>query len=184
MGYRARDEECAMSDMMALEERFGASNYAPLPVVLTRGEGVWLWDVEGRRYLDMLSAYSAVSFGYGHPRLLAALESQARRLAVTSRAFHSDRLPPFLARVCEVTGMDRALPMSTGAEAVETAIKCVRKWAYPRARPRSCAAPATSTAGRRPSWASPPSASTASISAPSAAASWPFRSATRGRWRP
>jgi len=130
MGYRARDEECAMSDMMALEERFGASNYAPLPVVLTRGEGVWLWDVEGRRYLDMLSAYSAVSFGYGHPRLLAALESQARRLAVTSRAFHSDRLPPFLARVCEVTGMDRALPMSTGAEAVETAIKCVRKWAY------------------------------------------------------
>ncbi|HET7401131.1 MAG TPA: ornithine--oxo-acid transaminase, partial [Usitatibacter sp.] len=119
-----------MTDMMALEERFGASNYAPLPVVLTRGEGVWLWDVEGRRYLDMLSAYSAVSFGYGHPRLLAALESQARRLAVTSRAFHSDRLPPFLARVCEVTGMDRALPMSTGAEAVETAIKCVRKWAY------------------------------------------------------
>jgi len=119
-----------MSDMMALEERFGASNYAPLPVVLTRGEGVWLWDVEGRRYLDMLSAYSAVSFGYGHPRLLAALETQARRLAVTSRAFHSDRLPPFLARVCEVTGMDRALPMSTGAEAVETAIKCVRKWAY------------------------------------------------------
>ncbi|HET7402391.1 MAG TPA: ornithine--oxo-acid transaminase [Usitatibacter sp.] len=119
-----------MSDMMALEERFGASNYAPLPVVLTRGEGVWLWDVEGRRYLDMLSAYSAVSFGYGHPRLLAALEAQARRLAVTSRAFHSDRLPPFLARVCEVTGMDRALPMSTGAEAVETAIKCVRKWAY------------------------------------------------------
>jgi len=119
-----------MTDMMALEERFGASNYAPLPVVLTRGEGVWLWDVEGRRYLDMLSAYSAVSFGYGHPRLIAALESQARRLAVTSRAFHSDRLPPFLARVCEVTGMDRALPMSTGAEAVETAIKCVRKWAY------------------------------------------------------
>jgi ornithine--oxo-acid transaminase len=119
-----------MSDMMALEARFGASNYAPLPVVLTRGEGVWLWDVEGKRYLDMLSAYSAVSFGYGHPRLLAALETQARRLAVTSRAFHSDRLPPFLARVCEITGMDRALPMSTGAEAVETAIKCVRKWAY------------------------------------------------------
>lgn len=116
--------------MIALERRFGAANYAPLPVVLTRGEGVWLWDVEGRRYLDMLSAYSAVSFGHGHPRLLAALESQARRLAVTSRAFYSDRLPPFLERVCEITGMDRALPMSTGAEAVETAIKCVRKWAY------------------------------------------------------
>ena len=121
-----------MSDMIALERRFGAANYAPLPVVLSRGEGVWLWDVEGRRYLDMLSAYSAVSFGHGHPRLLRALESQARRLAVTSRAFHTDRLPPFLARICELTGMDRALPMSTGAEAVETAIKCARKWAYTR----------------------------------------------------
>jgi ornithine--oxo-acid transaminase len=119
-----------MSDMIALEQRYGATNYAPLPVVLTRGEGVWLWDDQGRRYLDMLSAYSAVSFGYGHPRLVAALTEQARRLAVTSRAFHSDRLPPFLAKICEVTGMDRALPMSTGAEGVETAIKCARKWAY------------------------------------------------------
>ena len=119
-----------MSDMIALEARYGATNYAPLPVVLARGEGVWLWDDQGRRYLDMLSAYSAVSFGYGHPRLLAVLQEQAARLAVTSRAFHSDRLPPFLARLCEITGMDRALPMSTGAEAVETAIKCARKWAY------------------------------------------------------
>jgi ornithine--oxo-acid transaminase len=119
-----------MGDMIALEKRFGASNYAPLPVVLTRGQGAWLWDDQDRRYLDMLSAYSAVSFGYGHPRLLAALNAQAGRLAVTSRAFHSDRLPPFLQRICELTGMDRALPMSTGAEAVETAIKCVRKWAY------------------------------------------------------
>ncbi|MGE5096818.1 MAG: ornithine--oxo-acid transaminase [Betaproteobacteria bacterium] len=119
-----------MDDMIALERRFGAANYAPLPVVLTRGEGVWLWDVEGRRYLDMLSAYSAVSFGHGHPRLLAALQAQASRLAVTSRAFYSDRLPLFLQRVCGITGMDRALPMNTGAEAVETAIKCVRKWAY------------------------------------------------------
>jgi ornithine--oxo-acid transaminase len=119
-----------MSDIIALERQYGASNYAPLPVVLSRGEGVWLWDTEERRYLDMLSAYSAVSFGYGHPRLVAALERQARRLAVTSRAFHSDTLPPFLARVCELTGMDRALPMSTGAEAVESALKCARKWAY------------------------------------------------------
>jgi ornithine--oxo-acid transaminase len=119
-----------MSDKIALERRYGATNYAPLPVVLSRGEGVWLWDDQGRRYLDMLSAYSAVSFGYGHPRLLAALNAQASRLAVTSRAFYSDRLPPFLAKICEVTGMDRALPMSTGAEAVETAIKCSRKWAY------------------------------------------------------
>jgi ornithine--oxo-acid transaminase len=119
-----------MSDMIALEQRYGATNYAPLPVVLARGEGVWLWDDQDRRYLDMLSAYSAVSFGYGHPRLLAALTGQARRLAVTSRAFYSTTLPPFLARLCELTGMDRALPMSTGAEGVETAIKCVRKWAY------------------------------------------------------
>lgn len=119
-----------MGDMIALEKRFGATNYEPLPVVLARGEGVWLWDDQERRYLDMLSAYSAVSFGYGHPRLLAALTAQASRLAVTSRAFYSTTLPPFLARLCEVTGMDRALPMSTGAEGVETAIKCARKWAY------------------------------------------------------
>jgi ornithine--oxo-acid transaminase len=119
-----------MSARIALERRHGATNYDPLPVVLTRGEGPWLWDEHGKRYLDMLSAYSAVSFGYGHPKLLAAFTEQARRLAVTSRAFHSDRLPPFLAKLCEVTGMDRALPMSTGAEGVETAIKCVRKWAY------------------------------------------------------
>jgi ornithine--oxo-acid transaminase len=119
-----------MGDMIALEKQYGASNYAPLPVVLSRGEGVWLWDDQGRRYLDMLSAYSAVSFGYGNPRLLAALTGQAQRLAVTSRAFYSDRLPPFLAKLCEITGMDRALPMSTGAEGVETAIKCARKWAY------------------------------------------------------
>jgi len=119
-----------MGDKIALEKRFGATNYAPLPVVLARGEGVWLWDDQERRYLDMLSAYSAVSFGYGHPRLLAALTEQARRLAVTSRAFYSTTLPPFLARLCEITGMDRALPMTTGAEGVETAIKCARKWAY------------------------------------------------------
>jgi len=119
-----------MSEKIALERLHGATNYDPLPIVLTRGEGPWLWDEQDRRYLDMLSAYSAVSFGYGHPKLLAVFTEQARRLAVTSRAFHSDRLPPFLAKLCEVTGMDRALPMSTGAEAVETAIKCVRKWAY------------------------------------------------------
>jgi ornithine--oxo-acid transaminase len=119
-----------MSDKIALERHYGARNYDPLPVVLSRGEGVWLWDDEGRRYLDMLSAYSAVSFGYGHPRLLAALNRQAARLAVTSRAFFSDALPPFLERLCQVTGFDRALPMSTGAEGVETAIKCARKWAY------------------------------------------------------
>jgi ornithine--oxo-acid transaminase len=119
-----------MGGNIALEQRYGATNYLPLPVALARGEGVWLWDVDGRRYLDMLSAYSAVSFGYGHPKLVATLVAQAQRLAVTSRAFHSDTLGPFLQKLCEITGMDRALPMSTGAEAVETAIKCARKWGY------------------------------------------------------
>jgi ornithine--oxo-acid transaminase len=101
-----------------------------LPVVLTRGEGAWLWDETGRRYLDMMSAYSAVSFGHSHPVLVQALVQQAQRLAVTSRAFHSDRLGPFLQRLCTLTGMDRALPMNSGAEAVETAIKAARKWGY------------------------------------------------------
>ena len=118
------------NDLIALERAYGARNYDPLPVVLSRGEGVWLWDAQGAQYLDMLSAYSAVSFGYGHPRLVAALTQQAQRLAVTSRAFFSDRLPPFLRKLCEVTGMERALPMTTGAEGVETAIKCARKWGY------------------------------------------------------
>jgi ornithine--oxo-acid transaminase len=115
---------------IALEERYGAANYAPLPVVLTRGEGVHLWGQDGRRYLDMMSAYSAVSFGHGHPRLVEALVAQARQLAVTSRAFHSDRLGPFLQKLCTLTGMDRALPMNSGAEAVETALKAARKWGY------------------------------------------------------
>lgn len=119
-----------MGDLIALERRFAAHIYDTLPVVLAQGEGVWLRDVDGRRYLDMLSAYSAVSFGHAHPRLVAALARQASRLAVTSRIIHNDRLPPFLARLCELTGMDRALPMNTGAEAVEAAIKCSRKWAH------------------------------------------------------
>ncbi|HEX4944058.1 MAG TPA: ornithine--oxo-acid transaminase [Usitatibacteraceae bacterium] len=119
-----------MGDMIALERRYAARNYDPLPVVLTEGAGAWLTDEQGRRYLDMLSAYSAVSFGHAHPRLVAVLTRQAGRLAVTSRVFHNDRLPPFLARLCQLTGMDRALPMNTGAEAVETAIKCARKWAH------------------------------------------------------
>jgi ornithine--oxo-acid transaminase len=118
------------TDVRALEARYGADNYAPLPVVLTRGEGVYLWDEEGRRYLDMMSAYSAVSFGHGHPVLVAALAQQAQRLAITSRAFHSDRLGPFLERLCTLTGMERALPMNSGAEAVETALKAARKWGY------------------------------------------------------
>ena len=113
-----------------LEARYSARNYKPLPVELSRGEGIYLWDTQGRRYVDMMSAYSAVSFGHAHPALLRVLTEQAGRLAVTSRAFHTDRLGPFLKRLCEVTGLDRALPMNTGAEAVETAIKAARKWAY------------------------------------------------------
>ena len=113
-----------------LEARFGAKNYAPLPVTIVRGEGVHLWDDRGRRYLDMMGAYSAVSFGHCHPRLVRALTEQARTLDTISRAFSSDRLGPFLARACELTGMDAALPMNSGAEAVETALKAARKWAY------------------------------------------------------
>jgi len=117
-------------DFIALENRVSAPNYAPLPVVLTRGEGSYLWDVEGRRYVDMMSAYSAVSLGHGHPRILAALHAQAHRLAMPSRAYYNDRLGPFLAELCHRTGLDAALPMNTGAEAVETAIKAARRWGY------------------------------------------------------
>lgn len=113
-----------------LEARFGARNYAPLPITLVRGEGVYVWDESGRRYVDMMGAYSAVSFGHCHPRLVKALTEQAQRLDTISRAYFSDRLGPFLARACELTGMDAALPMNSGAEAVETALKAARKWAY------------------------------------------------------
>jgi ornithine--oxo-acid transaminase len=113
-----------------LENTYCAQNYHPLPVVLSRGEGVYVWDDEGRRYLDMMSAYSAVSHGHAHPRLIQALTRQASELSIVSRAFHTDKLGPFLKRICELTGQDRALPMNTGAEAVETALKAARKWAY------------------------------------------------------
>jgi ornithine--oxo-acid transaminase len=112
------------------EARFCAQNYAPLPVVIERGEGCYVWDTENRRYLDMMSAYSAVSHGHCHPRLVAALVEQSRRLAIVSRAFYTDRLAPFVERACTLTRMDRALPMNSGAEAVETALKAARKWAY------------------------------------------------------
>lgn len=119
-----------MNERIDLESRYCAHNYHPLPVVLTRGAGVHVWDDEGRRYLDMMSAYSAVSHGHAHPRLVGMMKSQVETLNIVSRAFYTDRLGPFLARACELTGMDMALPMNTGAEAVETAIKAVRKWAY------------------------------------------------------
>ena len=120
----------AARSVVDLEQRYSAANYDPLPVVLVRGEGVHVWDQAGRRYLDMMSAYSAVSLGHAHPRIVRALTEQAKRLAVTSRAYFNDRLPPFLERLCRLTGMDRALPVNTGLEAVETALKAARKWAY------------------------------------------------------
>jgi len=115
-----------------LERRYSAHNYAPLPVVLARGAGAFLWDTDGRRYVDMMSAYSAASHGHAHPCILAALAAQAGRLAVPSRAYHNDRLGAFLAELCLRTGLDAALPMNTGAEAVETAIKAARRWGYRR----------------------------------------------------
>ncbi len=120
----------AADELRQWEGTAGARNYEPLPVVIVRGEGALLWDAEGRRYVDMMSAYSAASFGHSHPRLTAALAAQAGRLDVTSRAFHSDRLPAFLRRLTALTGFDRALPMNTGAEAVETALKAARKWGH------------------------------------------------------
>src|SRR5690348_829067 len=113
-----------------LEARYSAPNYAPLPVVLTRGEGAYLWDTAGRRYVDMMSAYSAASHGHAHPRIRAALTAQAKRLAVPSRAYYNDRLGALLEELCKLTGLDAALPMNTGAEAVETAIKAARRWGY------------------------------------------------------
>ena len=113
-----------------LADHWGAHNYHPLDVVLTRGEGCWVWDVDGNRYLDCLAAYSAVNQGHCHPRIVAALTRQAELLTLTSRAFHNDQMGPFLSQLCELMGYDRALPMNTGAEAVETAIKATRKWGY------------------------------------------------------
>ncbi len=117
-------------DYIDIENAYGAHNYHPLDVVIERGFGVWVWDVEGRKYLDCLSAYSAVNHGHCHPRLLQAMADQATRVTLTSRAFRNDQLPLFCKEVHELTGMDVALPMNTGAEAVETALKAARKWGY------------------------------------------------------
>jgi ornithine--oxo-acid transaminase len=117
-------------DFIALERSVTAANYDSLPVVLREAKGVWATDTEGKRYLDMMSAYSAVSLGHGHPRILKAMMEQASKLAVTSRAYHTELLGPFLDRLVQITGLDMALPMNTGAEAVETAIKAARRWGY------------------------------------------------------
>lgn len=113
-----------------LNEEYGTANYAPLPMVLRSGRGIWVEDVEGKRYLDMLSAYSALNFGHSHPELLAALRDQAERLALTSRAVFNDQLGPFFKELAELCDMGMVLPMNTGAEAVETALKAARKWGY------------------------------------------------------
>ena len=120
------------TDYVGLEERYGAHNYQPLDIVLQRGEGVYLWDVQGRRYVDCLAAYSAVNQGHCHPRILQACVDQARRLTLTSRAFRNNQLPQLYERLHALTGMEMALPMNSGAEAVETAIKAARKWGYTR----------------------------------------------------
>src|SRR5271154_3296098 len=144
-----------VSDLIATEARFGAHNYEPLGVILSRGEGVWVWDTQGNRYLDCLSAYSAVNQGHCHPKILppmvkqpakltlpppasptpqpevrAAMVEQAAKLTLTPRAFHNDQLAPFYEQIAELTGSHKVLPMNSGAEAVESAIKSVRKWGY------------------------------------------------------
>jgi ornithine--oxo-acid transaminase len=124
----ARHGIARASDPITLEQRYGAHNYEPAPVVLVKGRGAHLWDDHGRRYIDMMSAYSAVSHGHAHPRIVAALHNQAAELAVTSRVFYNNRLPFFLQRLCEITSLDRAMPVNTGLEAVEAALKAARKW--------------------------------------------------------
>jgi ornithine--oxo-acid transaminase len=117
-------------DFIDLENRYGARNYKPLDVVIERGEGIWVWDVEGRKYLDCLSAYSAVNQGHCHPKILKAMIEQAQKLTLTSRAFRNDQLGLFYKEICELTRSHTVLPMNSGAEAVETVIKAVRKWGY------------------------------------------------------
>ncbi len=125
-------EASVTGEMLALEDRWGAHNYHPLSVVVARAEGPWVFDIEGRRYLDCLSAYSAVNQGHCHPRILRALREQAERVTLTSRAYRNDQLPLFCQELAELCGMDMVLPMNTGAEAVETAIKAARRWGYMR----------------------------------------------------
>jgi ornithine--oxo-acid transaminase len=119
-----------VTDLIESESRLGAHNYKPLDVVLERGEGIWVWDVDGKRYLDCLSAYSAVNQGHCHPKILAAMVEQAKKLTLTSRAFRNEQLALFYEEIAALTGSHKVLPMNSGAEAVETAIKAVRKWGY------------------------------------------------------
>src|SRR5437870_8947113 len=124
------EENLRTQDFVQLENIYGAHNYHPLDVVIDRAEGVWVYDIEGKRYLDCLAAYSAVNQGHCHPKILKTLKEQAEKVTLTSRAFRNDQLPLLYKELHELTGMDMALPMNSGAEAVETAIKTARKWGY------------------------------------------------------
>lgn len=122
--------EYSAEQLIEIDDKYGAHNYKPLDVVISKGEGVWVWDVEGNKYMDMLSSYSALNQGHCNTKIIEKVKEQMDKLTLTSRAFRNDKLPLFLKKVCEVTGMEMALPMNTGAEAVETAIKATRKWGY------------------------------------------------------
>jgi ornithine--oxo-acid transaminase len=126
----ARATSSRTQELLDEANTWSAYNYKPLPVVLERGEGAWVWDVDGRKYLDMLAAYSALNQGHRHPHILQAVRDQMEKITLTSRAFHNDQMGVFLKELCEAAGYEKALPMNTGAEAVETAIKMVRKWGY------------------------------------------------------
>ena len=117
-------------DFLQEVDQYSAHNYHPLPVVLVKGEGCWVWDIEGNKYLDMLAAYSAVNQGHRHPKIIAALTEQANKLTLTSRAFHNDQMGPFLRQLCEMSGFEQALLMNSGAEGVESALKAARRWGY------------------------------------------------------
>ena len=171
------------SDFISTEHRLGAHNYQPLDVILSRGEGVWVWDVEGNRYLDCLSAYSAVNQGHCHPKILAAMVEQAKKLTLTSRAFRNDQLALFYEEIAALTGSHKILPMNSGAEAVESAVKAVRKWGYevkgvPDGKAEIIVAPTISTAAPWASSASRPIPMRAAALGRSRRASWWCRSAT------
>ena len=129
-GATRRHSSMKANDYVKLQEKYGAHNYHPLPVVVSKAKGVWVWDVEGKKYIDMLSSYSAINQGHMHPRIVKAAIDQMRKVTLTSRAFSNDRMGPFLKKLCQVSGMEMALPMNTGAEAVETSIKLARRYAY------------------------------------------------------
>ena len=126
----SEDDVMNAKDYIELEGTYGAHNYHPLPVVISKAKGVWVWDVEGKKYMDMLSSYSAINQGHLHPKIVKAAVDQMGRVSLTSRAFSNDRMGPFLKKLCELAGLEMALPMNTGAEAVETSIKLARRWGH------------------------------------------------------